>query len=316
LANGSADGAKKFRARVISSALRADAPTFYSKFKPAAGWNFRPIRLFKLLKGGRILLNSMNNQGVITKPFQDHFSQVAKGYADFRPQYPAALLDYLATLVPQDSVVWDCAAGNGQASIDLGKRFEKVIATDGSAEQIAAALPRKNVEYRVATAERSGLPSESIGLITVAQALHWFDFDRFYTEARRVLRPDGVIAVWAYGINQVEDEIVNKRIQNFYSEVVGPYWPPERRLVEERYQSIPFPFDEFAAPSFRMEIQWNLNQLLGYFSTWSATNRFIKERGFSPLPQLAVDLTQAWGEPQLPRLVTWPVSIRLGRRHP
>src|SRR5581483_12097436 len=151
-----------------------------------------------------------------------------------------------------------------------------VIATDASEKQIASARPHPNAEYRVALAERSGLETGSIGLITVAQALHWFDLPLFYEETRRVLSPGGLFAAWAYGINEVEGDEVNRLVQEFYGETVGPYWPPERKLVEEGYRGLPFPFDEFAPPKFRMETRWTLAQLIGYFSTWSATNRFIK----------------------------------------
>jgi ubiquinone/menaquinone biosynthesis C-methylase UbiE len=229
--------------------------------------------------------------------FHDHFSSVAARYADCRPHYPAALFDYLTTVVPRDSIVWDCAAGNGQASLDLATRFSKVIATDASREQIAAATPHPNAEFRVATAEQSGLPDGAVGLVTVAQALHWFALEKFYAEVKRILRPGGVLAVWAYGINAVEGEEANGLVQDFYTNIVGPYWPPERRLVEEGYRNIPFPFVELTPPSFRMETRWTLEQLLGYFRTWSATNRFIKEQGRDPVESLAKTLTRVWGEP-------------------
>ena len=250
----------------------------------------------------------------MSSTFHDHFSNVASRYADFRPHYPEALFDYLATLVPRNSLVWDCAAGNGQASVDLAERFDRVLATDASREQIASAKPHPKIEYRVAPADQSGLPDESVGLITVAQALHWFDLERFYAEAKRVLQPGGVLAVWAYGINEVEGDTVNRLVQDFYSNIVGPYWPPERRLVEEGYRTIPFPFAEIAAPSFRMEARWTFEQLIGYFSTWSATNRFIKATGRNPLEPLSDALTRPWGDINLPRRVTWPLSLRLGRK--
>jgi ubiquinone/menaquinone biosynthesis C-methylase UbiE len=250
----------------------------------------------------------------MSSTFHDHFSGVANRYADFRPHYPEALFDYLATLVPRNSLIWDCAAGNGQASIDLAERFDRVVATDASREQIASAKPHPKIEYRVAAADQSGLPDESVGLITVAQALHWFDLGRFYEEAKRVLQPGGVLAVWAYGINEVEGETVNRLVQDFYSNIVGPYWPPERKLVEEGYRTIPFPFTEIALPAFRMEAQWTFDQLIGYFSTWSATNRFIKAVGQNPLEPLSDALAGSWGDVNLPRRITWPLSLRLGRK--
>jgi ubiquinone/menaquinone biosynthesis C-methylase UbiE len=249
----------------------------------------------------------------MSRPFHDHFSEVAKRYADFRPRYPAALFDYLATLVPRSSLVWDCACGNGQATLDLAARFDRVVATDASRKQIAAATPHPNVEYRVAPAEQSGLPDESVALITVAQALHWFDFERFYAEAKRVLRPTGVLAAWAYGVDEVEGDQVNPLVQDYYSTTVGPYWPPERKLVEDGYRTIPFPFAEITTPMFRMETRWTLDQLLGYFSTWSATNRYLKATGRNPLESLSANLSRVWGDANSPRLVTWPVSLRAGR---
>jgi len=245
--------------------------------------------------------------------FHDHFSVVANRYADFRPHYPPALFDYLTTLVPRDARVWDCAAGNGQASHDLAARFSHVVATDASKEQIASATPRANIEFRVAPADRSGLRDASMDLITVAQALHWFDMN-FFAEADRVLKAGSVLAVWAYGINTVEGDAVNRLVQDFYANKVGSYWPPERKLVEDEYRTIRFPFTEITPPAFRMEARWTLPQLLGYFSTWSATNRYIKTTGRNPIEPLAEELSKIWGAPEAPRLVVWPLTVRVSRK--
>jgi ubiquinone/menaquinone biosynthesis C-methylase UbiE len=250
----------------------------------------------------------------MSQAFHDHFSGVANRYADFRPHYPAALFDYLATMVPHASTVWDCACGNGQATVDLAARFERVIGTDASKEQIASAKANARIEYRVAPAEQSGLPDKCVGLVTVAQALHWFNFERFYAEVERVLAPGGIIAVWAYGINVVEGDAVNELVQRFYNDVVGPYWPPERTLVEEGYRTIPFPFAEIAPPVFHMEARWTQEELLGYFSTWSATNRYIKAKGQNPLEPLAGELKAAWDEAAKRREVVWPLAVRLGKK--
>jgi len=245
--------------------------------------------------------------------FHDHFSELAARYADFRPRYPAALFEYLTTLVPAESVVWDCACGSGQATVDLAKRFQAVFATDASAEQVASAKPQPGVQYSVALAEQSGLPDGSVDLVTVAQAMHWFDLGLFYHEVKRVLRQNGVVAAWAYGINDVEGEDANRIALDYYSNIVGPYWPPERKLVEQGYRGVPFPFAELLAPQLKLEVYWTLEQLLGYYSSWSATNRFIKANGRNPIPALAEALSKAWPEPESPRLVSWQIALRVGR---
>jgi ubiquinone/menaquinone biosynthesis C-methylase UbiE len=271
-------------------------------------------RIFSLSANDGCKADLLTASQTMSQTFQDHFSEVANRYADFRPHYPPALFDYLATLAPRSSLVWDCACGNGQATLDLAQRFDQVIATDASREQIASAIPHLNVEYRVAPAEQSGLSDGSVGLVTVAQALHWFDLELFYAEVRRVLRPGGVLAAWAYGINEVEGDSVNQLVRDFYANILGPYWPPERKLVEEGYRTIPLPFVEIAPPSFRMEARWTLDQLLGYFSTWSAANSFIKATGRNPLEPLSEALARVWGDAHLPRLIVWPLSLRLGQR--
>jgi len=222
------------------------------------------------------------------------------------------LFDYLATLVPQGATVWDCACGSGQATHDLARRFGKVMATDASKEQIASVTPNPKVEFRVALAEQSGLPDSSVELITIAQAIHWFDLEKFSAEARRVLKPNGMLAAWGYGINVVEGDVVNQLVQDFYANVVGPYWPPSRKLIEDGYRSIPFPFTEITPPEFRMEARWTMEQLLGYFSTWSATTRYIKAQAQNPLEPLAMKLELVWGNPGSPRRVVWPLSLRIG----
>ena len=244
--------------------------------------------------------------------FADHFAPVANAYADFRPTYPAGLFDWLARLAPGRELSWDCACGSGQASVDLAGHFERVVATDASAAQLTGAPPHPRVEYRQAPAEASGLPPASVDLIAVAQALHWFDLDRFYGEARRVLRPAGVLAVWSYGIQAVEGEAVNAAVRHFYHQVVGPYWPAERVHVETGYHELAFPFPERAAPEFVMTARWSLPRLLGYFASWSATGRFIAARGADPAAALGIELAPLWGRPEQERRITWPLALRVG----
>lgn len=245
--------------------------------------------------------------------FPDHFSAVAGAYAAFRPRYPAALFDFLAGCAPRHDLAWDCATGNGQAATDLAGRFARVIATDASGEQIAAATPIRGVEYRVAPAERSGLPDACADLVTVAQALHWFDRDAFFAEVQRVLVPGGVVAAWCYVRLEIAPSI-DRIVDRFYRETVGPFWPAERRWVEDGYRSLTVPFAAIAAPPFAIERAFTLADLGGYLGTWSATRGFIQQQGVDPVPALLAELRESWGPPEQTRLARWPLGLRVGRR--
>ncbi|MGH7493946.1 MAG: class I SAM-dependent methyltransferase [bacterium] len=244
--------------------------------------------------------------------FKDHFSQLANEYAKYRPHYSAALFEYLAALAPARETAWDCATGNGQAALGLAPYFARILATDASAQQITRAVPHERIEYRVAVAEHTDIGSHSVDLITVAQALHWFRFDEFYAEVNRVLRPGGVIAVWSYDLLRCDPEI-DRLLDEFYYRLIGPFWPPERKFVEERYRTIPFPYPEIAPPDFFMETEWLLEDLIGYLRTWSATQRFIAQQKFDPLPDLRGKLAKIWGEPAQRKHMQWPLHLGVGR---
>jgi SAM-dependent methyltransferase len=241
--------------------------------------------------------------------FKDHFSGHAVDYAKFRPHYPGELFEYLASISPRHELAWDCATGNGQAAVGLGRHFGSVIATDASAQQIESAEPDDRISYRVALAEASGIDSASVDLILVAQALHWFDLDAFFTEAKRVLKEDGVLVITSYKVLEIAPEI-DAIIWKFYRETTGPFWPPERELVETDYQDIEFPFRELPPRQFEMRAQWNLQQVLGYLRTWSATQKFVSHRGFDPVDSLGNELGTIWRNPQQTRRVVWPLSSR------
>jgi SAM-dependent methyltransferase len=246
--------------------------------------------------------------------FKDHFSRLAAQYAAFRPAYPPAIFDYLAQVCRDRQSAWDCACGTGQATLALAERFHAVTATDASAQQVAAAPAHPNVTYRVARAEESGIESQSLDLVTVAQALHWFDLDLFYGEVQRVLKPSGVLAVWTYGPLQVDGNGIDALFQDFYWNIVGPYWPPERRFVEEGYRGLAFPFAEAAPPSFNMEAHWERAHLLGYLRTWSATARYADDKGIDPVEVLEERLAPLWVDAGSTRKVTWPLALRVGRK--
>lgn len=244
--------------------------------------------------------------------FKDHFSALAADYAAYRPTYPPEFFAWLAAQCPGHERVWDCATGNGQAAGGLAPHFAEVIATDASATQIAAAQGPDNVHFAVAPAEAAPLADHSTDLVMVAQAAHWFDLPAFYTEVRRVLRPGGVVCLLTYSGHQVDPEIA-PIAQCFYRDTVGPYWPPERRLVEEGYRSLPFPFTEIHAPRFELKAQWTLAQFLGYQATWSATKRYREMTGHDPLVELAEELGKVWGGEGRVREVRWPLGVRVGR---
>ncbi|NTW50961.1 MAG: class I SAM-dependent methyltransferase [Chlorobiaceae bacterium] len=248
-----------------------------------------------------------------TTLFRDYFSTVSSNYALFRPSYPDTLFAWLASVAPARRMAWDCATGSGQAAAGLVAYFERVVATDASQAQIQGAVLHPRVEYRVALADASGLNDRSVDLVTVAQALHWFDMERFYDEVRRVLVADGVLVVWCYGPLVVEGEEINAIVRRFYDEVVGPFWPAERAIVDDGYREISLPFTRIDVPVFDMSVLWNLHDLLGYISTWSATARFIQATGIDPVLQLGRQLSERWGQADDRKAITWPMVVQAGR---
>jgi SAM-dependent methyltransferase len=247
-----------------------------------------------------------------TMSFKDHFSGHARDYARFRPSYPNALIDWLAENATVEALAWDAGCGSGQLSVLLARRFQRVIATDASAEQLARATRHRRVEYRNSRAEESGIAAESVDLAVAAQAVHWFDLPAYYREVRRTGRPDSMVALVGYGEIAVGGS-VDEVISRFYNGVLAPYWPPERRLVEEGYRSLPFPFEEVETPSLEMEAEWGVDELLGYIGTWSAVAALVKSAGPNALRSFGDALAESWGAGPAVRRVRWPLSLRAGR---
>lgn len=243
--------------------------------------------------------------------FKDHFSTQSSSYSRYRPGYPAELFEWLARQCTRHELAWDCGTGSGQAAVALADHFDQVAATDASHAQLAHALARTNIHYWTARAEASGLPDNSIDLITVAQAAHWFDQTRFHAEVRRVAKAGGLLAIWTYGFLSISPE-VDSLVQHFYGQVVGPYWPPERRHVETGYRSLPFPFEELSVPPMTIQTEWRLEDLLGYLSSWSASERYKAQQGNDPVAQWRQAFSDAWGDVSYQR-VSWPLHIRAGR---
>jgi SAM-dependent methyltransferase len=245
--------------------------------------------------------------------FLDLFSRQAAAYAKYRPRYPKELFEYLASLPTVHERAWDCGTGNGQAAVGLAPYFQEVIATDPSAAQIGKAQAHPKISYRIEPAEKTTLAPASVDLLTVAQAAHWFKFDEFYAEARRTLKPGGVIALWTYGHNRKMDSVIDPILEHYSSRVVGQYWPPEIQLVWDNYQTMPFPFEELSAPKLTIQSDFDLAALLGYLSSWSSTARYIEVEKKNPLLELERELTAVWGRPESRRTMVWQIYFRVGR---
>lgn len=243
---------------------------------------------------------------------KDNFSEQSTAYAQFRPGYPTVLFDFLFGLCSQFDCAWDCATGNGQIAAVLAERFRQVEATDISANQLANALQRPNIRYQIGAAEAPLFSAKTFDLITVGQAAHWFDFEKFYAEVQRALKPEGVLALVGYGLLRI-DPPTDAVIGHLYREVLGDYWDPERRHVDTALTSMPFPFRETPLPDMAMTYRWTFDHLLGYLSTWSAVRHFEKSTGASPLGAAFVhDLKKAWGNTP-DKAVRFPIFGRIGR---
>ncbi len=242
---------------------------------------------------------------------KDHFSRQSADYQQFRPHYPPALAASLAALAPGRALALDVATGNGQAAIDLAAHFDRVLASDISANQLKHRAAHARVQYLRHPAERQAVRDRVADLLTVAQSAHWFDFGPFYAEVRRVLKPGGIAAIWTYALLAI-DPATDACIGRFYRERVGRFWPPERRYVEEAYRTLPFPLEELPAPAFSIEARFSLEMLIQYVGTWSAVDRCRHETGVDPLPELAAELKPLWPPGEI-RPVNWPIHLRIGR---
>lgn len=242
---------------------------------------------------------------------KDNFSTQADQYAKYRPSYPNALFDFLIKLVPGRQRAWDCGTGNGQVAEKLAKHFEKIDATDISSRQLQNAFQHERITYSVQPAEKTNFPANSFDLVTVAQAVHWFDFEKFYTEVRRTVKDKGVLAVIGYGLPRISP-VIDQIIANFYYNTLDAYWDKERKYVDENYQTIPFPFKEVKAPAFENTLQWTFKHLTGFLGSGSAVQRYKKENGRDPVELIYEDLAKNWGE-AASRPMIFPILLRVGR---
>lgn len=243
--------------------------------------------------------------------FKDLFSKQSKVYSRSRPTYPQSLFEFLAGLPERRGLAWDCATGNGQAAVRLAEYFDKVIASDASRAQVENAQQKSNVEYAVFPAERADIADGTVDLVTVAQALHWFDFDNFYNEVRRVARKGSVIAAWTYGLHSVSPE-VDRITYRLYGDVLDGYWPAEIRYIENDYRDIPFPFPQIESPVFTIELEWDLADMAAYLYSWSSVQKYMEQKR-DPVEMLHHDFASAWGDHAAKRKVTWQVHVKAGR---
>ncbi len=246
--------------------------------------------------------------------FKDYFSENSESYRKYHPQYPLKLFAYLSSISPSNKKAWDCATGTGQSARSLNKFFNEVVATDASRSQIEKAKKENGITYLVSPAEKTEIGNRKIDIITVAQALHWFNINDFFKEAKRVLKANGILAVWSYNLLKITPDL-DKIINHFSSKTLGKYWPKERKLVEEEYRRIDFPFKKVHPPSFEMEAEWNLNQLIGYLCTWSAVKKYQKNKGINPLTELHEELSILWRNAENRFVVKWPLSLKIRQKN-
>ncbi|WP_188927822.1 class I SAM-dependent methyltransferase [Puia dinghuensis] len=242
---------------------------------------------------------------------KDNFSTGSDQYARFRPAYPPELFDYLLSLVPRRENAWDCGTGNGQVAFQLALAFGRVYATDISAAQLDNAIAHERIVYSVQPAEKTDFPAAHFDLITVAQAIHWFDFDAFYREVDRTMRPGGVLAVIGYDLIRLSPA-VDAVLDGFYRDVVGPLWDKERKYVDEQYRTIPFPYADVPAPVFTNEVEWSFEHFIGYIGTWSAVKHYQKQRGHDPVELVYDALKMNWGA-AVTKMGHFPILLRVAR---
>lgn len=243
--------------------------------------------------------------------FKDLFSVQASDYKKYRPGYPPELFQWIASYTPEKDAVWDCGTGNGQAAVGLAKHFNLIFATDPSEKQLAEAEQNPRIRYARGSAEDSGLPDHSVSAVTVAQAFHWFQHEKFFKEVKRVTRPKGLLVLWTYAVASINPE-VDQLTKHLYQDILGPYWEKERQHVDEGYKNIPVPFEQLFVPKFRMQEQWSLQQWVGYLQTWSALQTLIKKENRNPLETLWPDFQKAWGDDPK-KTVQWPLTVRAFR---
>ena len=243
----------------------------------------------------------------------EYFNVRSNDYKKYRPVYPKGLFDFLADTAPANDLAWDCGCGTGQATAALSDYFDKVIGTDVSKGQIKNAIKKPNIIYKVTSEKNSELKNKSVDLVTCAQSLHWLDLNKFYKEVKRVLKPDGIIAVWTYNLFRINKEI-DGLIDKLYFDIIYSYWPEQRKHVETGYKELEFPFTKMSTPQFSMEAEWSLDQLIGYLNTWTGVQNYIEFEAFNPLEFIEKELQTIWKKNKSKKKkIVWPLTLKVGK---
>ncbi|MBD2755945.1 class I SAM-dependent methyltransferase [Spirosoma validum] len=240
----------------------------------------------------------------------DRFSGHADLYAQYRIDYPADLYDFVLSFTQNRQSAWDCATGNGQVADTLAEFFGQVEATDISETQLARATQKPNIHYQISPAEQTPFADHTFDLITVAQAIHWFDVNAFHQEVRRVAKPGATLAEWGYGLVQLGPDL-DPMMLDFYRNWIGPYWDPQRKYIDDAYATLPFPFADVQRAEFTIRRTWSLDRFLNYLRTWSAVRQYIHENEEDPTIRLREEFVQVWGDQE--RDMNFPVFLRVGR---
>jgi SAM-dependent methyltransferase len=242
----------------------------------------------------------------------DLFSDQPELYAAARPKYPKNIYEFIASCVNTKERAWDCGAGNGQASIALAEYFSEVYATDISNQQITHAIAKNNVFYSVESAEKTNFPSNYFDAVIVAQALHWFELNCFWSEVKRVLKKGGIFSAWGYTEFSISPEIDIVLKQEIF-DIIKSYWNPRINLLRNGYRNIDFPFEPIQVPLITMKIWWTLPELLAYMHTWSATRQCMQKQGTKFFEALSDKLLSVWGKSEEKREITMNFHIIAGR---
>jgi ubiquinone/menaquinone biosynthesis C-methylase UbiE len=246
------------------------------------------------------------------KKIKDKFSDRSDFYKKYRPTYPQALYDEILKLTTGRNHCWDCGTGNGQVAIELEKYFNKVYATDISEKQLANADKRDNIIYKIERAEKTTFQDSQFDLITVAQAIHWFDLDGFFKEVKRVAANGGILCIWGYSLPRI-DKSIDEIIDRFYKEIIGPYWNSDRKLVDNEYKSINFEFQEIKIiKQFSINLKWTLQEFEGYLNSWSGVHNYIKKNKDNPVNMMMEKLTEHWVE-NIRKELRFPIFMKIGR---